>query len=72
MRRKINTPQKRRTKKIVTLDTFAIFDRNAGHRVTKIYPVYRIIITYISYFIYVSLTRKKNFYFTVYTPLRGL
>ncbi len=38
-----------------------IFDKNAGHRVTKFYPVYHVSITYKFYFILFSLIRKKYF-----------
>ncbi len=45
----------------------AIFDKNTGHRVTKIYPVSRISITYKSYLINFFLSRKKYFDFFLYT-----
>ena len=41
----------------------AIFDKNTGHRVTKIYPVSRISITYKSYLIKIFLSRKIFFDF---------
>ncbi len=44
--------------KKVFFSFLAIFDKNTGHRVTKIYPDFRISITYKSYLITFSLTRK--------------
>ncbi len=41
----------------------ASFDKNTGHKVTKIYPVSRISITYKSYLIKFFLSRKKYFDF---------
>ena len=43
-------PQLRRTKKTPFFQFLAIFDNNAGHRVTKFYPVSRINVTYKFYF----------------------
>ncbi len=48
----------------------AIFDKNTGHKVTKIYPVYRINITYKFYFMTFSVIQKNKLsYIYIYASL---